>query len=248
VTLESMNSGRRWPILNGRPVFTPDGVNAIQHSEHHISNPLTEEAVRIINRARGRVLNLSAGGTSKRYPNVIEVEYSIFRNTDIVADAHNLPFGDEVFDAVVCLNAFEHYREPDVVMKNIHRILKPGGKLYLHTAFLQPLHEPPYHYFNCTEFGLAQWLQNFNIEAIQVSDNFNPVHSFSWLASELEIGLSSSVSAKAAKEFQSARVGEFVKLWRNEAGRKGPLWNNFFALSSDHQRKLSAGWEAVARK
>ena len=165
-TLESVTSGRCWPILNERPVFTSDGVNTIQHPDTHISNPLTTEAVRIINQAAGRVLNLSAGGTSNRYPNVVEVEYSMFRNTNVIADAHNLPFKDEVFEAVICLNAFEHYRDPEGVMRQIHRVLKPGGRLYLHTAFLQPLHEAPHHYFNCTEFGLAEWLKHFTIETI----------------------------------------------------------------------------------
>ena len=247
-TLESVVSGRHWPILNERPVFTADGVNTIQHPDTHLSNPLSTEAIRIINQASGRVLNLSGGGTSKRYPNVVEVEYSMFRNTDVIADAHQLPFDDEVFEAVICLNAFEHYRDPEAVMGQIHRVLKPGGRLYLHTAFLQPLHEAPHHYFNCTEFGLAQWLKHFTIETIQVSENFNPVYAFSWFASELEAGLLASVSPQASANFREAQVGEFVSFWRNTADRKSHLWNNFYALSPQYQRKLSAGWEAIAQK
>ena len=70
------------------------------HPDTHISNPLPEAAIRIIKQTQGRVLNLSAGGSTIKYRNVVELEYSIFKNTDIIGDVHRLPFHDGVFDAV----------------------------------------------------------------------------------------------------------------------------------------------------
>lgn len=44
-----------------------------------------------------------------------------------VADAHNLPFSDESFDAVFCLEVLEHAEDPLRVISEMHRVLKKGG-------------------------------------------------------------------------------------------------------------------------
>jgi SAM-dependent methyltransferase len=108
---------------------------------NHLSNEISAEALAIIRDAKGFVLNLSAGGSLEKFDHVIEVEYAIFRHTDIVADAHVLPFDDDAFEAVIVMNAFEHYRDPELVSAELHRVLKPGGVIYIQTAFLQPPRE-----------------------------------------------------------------------------------------------------------
>jgi SAM-dependent methyltransferase len=159
-----------------------------------------------------------------------------------------LPFKEQVFEAVVCMNAFEHYRKPDAAMAEIRRILKPGGRLYLHTAFLQPLHEAPHHYYNCTEFGLRQWLHDFEGIDIRVSSNFNPVYTLSWLASEVESAFREGVSEDAARRFAEARFGEVMMFWRDGGTRTSPLWRMFYELPEAIQRRFAAGWEARATK
>jgi GT2 family glycosyltransferase/glycosyltransferase involved in cell wall biosynthesis/SAM-dependent methyltransferase len=247
-TLISMSGRKIWPVVNGRPVFTSEGRKVFIHPDTHISNPLPEEAIRIIKQTQGRVLNLSAGGSKINYRNVVELEYSIFRNTDIIGDVHRLPFHEGVFDAVLCLNAFEHYREPDVAMTEIRRVLRPGGQFFLHTAFLQPLHEAPHHYYNCTEFGLRHWLKDFNVEYIRVSDNFNPVYAISWLASEIESAFISSLSPSSARDFREARMHEFAMFWRDPETRKSSLWELFYRLAPEVQHRFAAGFEGLAKK
>lgn len=44
-----------------------------------------------------------------------------------VADAHKLPFKDESFTAAICLEVLEHIFKPAAVIKEIKRVLKPGG-------------------------------------------------------------------------------------------------------------------------
>ena len=247
-TLATKISGRTWPVVHGRPVFTEEGTSVLQYSEDHVSNPIPEEAIRIIQESDGMVLNLSAGASAVRYPNVIELEYSIFKSTDVIGDVHRLPFHDEVFEAVVCLNAFEHYREPDLAMDEVRRVLKPGGRLFLHTAFLQPLHEAPHHYYNCTEFGLKHWLRKFDTQEIRVSENFNPAYVLSWLASDMEFEFRSAVSEEAAELFNKATMQEFSVFWRDPASRSSELWSIFQRLPLPVQRRFAAGWEAVATK
>lgn len=44
-----------------------------------------------------------------------------------VADAHNLPFKDQSFDAVVCLEAMEHVEDPRRVISEMKRVLNDNG-------------------------------------------------------------------------------------------------------------------------
>ncbi|HEY7730191.1 MAG TPA: class I SAM-dependent methyltransferase [Gaiellaceae bacterium] len=251
--LVSVTTKRPWPIVEGRPVFTPAGTGVVQHPATHLSNPLSEEAVELIRESGdGLVLNLSAGGTDTRFKNVIEAEYAIFRHTDVVVDVHELPFADDLFTAVVAFNAFEHYRDPKLAMKEVHRVLRPGGKLLLRTAFLQPMHEEPHHFYNCTKYGLEQWLEDFEVEAIAVSPNFHPLYALGWLASELESGYA-EVSARTAERFRGARLEEFVTFWRDRASHadepsNSEFWDRFSSLPVRAQETSAAGWQALARK
>jgi ubiquinone/menaquinone biosynthesis C-methylase UbiE len=51
----------------------------------------------------------------------------------VKGDVICLPFRDAQFDLVTANMVFEHLREPQAQLKEIFRILKPGGKLVFHT-------------------------------------------------------------------------------------------------------------------
>ena len=48
-----------------------------------------------------------------------------------LADAHQLPFADASFDAVVCANTFHYFTHPPTVLREAQRVLRPGGRLVL---------------------------------------------------------------------------------------------------------------------
>ncbi|MDR3465514.1 MAG: glycosyltransferase [Xanthobacteraceae bacterium] len=246
--LVSADGLHTWTIRHGRAVLAPGADEPTVHPDQHLSNALPEDAIALIRAATGPVLNLSAGGTREPFDHVVEVEYGIFRHTDVVADAHVLPFHDDSFEAVVVMNAFEHYRDPQRVAAELLRVLKPGGRILVHTAFLQPLHERPWHFFNCTRYGAAEWFREFEIERLQVSGNFSPNHSIAWLASEAEAALRTEVSEASADAFAQARLGEFAAMWRDPARRATPLWTDFERLSQAAQEVTAAGFEIFGRK
>jgi SAM-dependent methyltransferase len=73
---------------------------------------------------------------------------------DVYSIAHALPFGDNEFDIVLCTEMLEHVPDPQAVLSEIQRVLRPGGRLIMTTPFLVPLHEEPYDFFRYTSHGL----------------------------------------------------------------------------------------------
>lgn len=45
-----------------------------------------------------------------------------------LADSDHLPFSDGSVDYVTCANSFHHYPHPEGVLREMHRVLRPGGK------------------------------------------------------------------------------------------------------------------------
>jgi ubiquinone/menaquinone biosynthesis C-methylase UbiE len=49
----------------------------------------------------------------------------------IVANAESIPLADDSFDNIICTNSFHHYLHPGKAMKEMHRLLRKGGKLFI---------------------------------------------------------------------------------------------------------------------
>lgn len=47
----------------------------------------------------------------------------------LLGDSEALPFPDNTFDVVYCNDSFHHYPAPMNVLREVHRVLKPGGNV-----------------------------------------------------------------------------------------------------------------------
>lgn len=47
------------------------------------------------------------------------------------ADSEAMPFDDNYYDFIICTNSFHHYQNPVKVLNEMHRVLKPSGKVYI---------------------------------------------------------------------------------------------------------------------
>jgi SAM-dependent methyltransferase len=238
----------RFPLHHGRPVFLSGGAPPRVMPFEHISNQAPGEVHDWMTWFDGWILNIGAGGTLARLENCVEMEYSIFRHTDVVADAHQLPFADASFDAVVSFNTFEHLYDPERAAAEVLRVLKPGGRLILQTAFLQPVHEPPHHYCNVTEYGLRRWFRAFDIDGVSVSENFQPAHVIAWLASELLRAVEATQGAEAGRRLAESTLEFWRSSWEDAGRRKDSPWDIIKRLPQDDQKRTAAGFQLDARK
>lgn len=88
---------------------------------------------------------------------VVGTDVYASENTHLVTDAHHLPFGDGVFDGVWITAVLEHVIEPQVVVDEIWRVLKPAGLVYAETPFMQQVHERAWDFTRFTANG-HRWL------------------------------------------------------------------------------------------
>lgn len=99
-------------------------------------------------------LCLSVGGGPHRiHPQLVNLNIGLFPNVDVVADAYQLPYANGTVDAVYCEAVLEHLEFPNEAVREMYRVLKPGGKLFAATPFLQKFHGYPNHFQNFTLTG-----------------------------------------------------------------------------------------------
>jgi len=74
-------------------------------------------------------------------------------------DGTNFPYESLSFDSVLCNQVLEHVFNPEQFLSEIHRVLKPGGKMLLTVPFVWDEHEQPNDYARYSSFGLAALLE-----------------------------------------------------------------------------------------
>src|SRR5688572_6593412 len=55
---------------------------------------------------------------------------------EMLGDGHALPVRNGSADIVLMLEVLEHVRDPAAVLREVHRVLKPGGRLVFTVPFL----------------------------------------------------------------------------------------------------------------
>jgi ubiquinone/menaquinone biosynthesis C-methylase UbiE len=102
---------------------------------------------------------------------------------DIVSDIANIPEPDASFDAVMCIEVLEHIPHPVDALRELARLLKPGGVLIVTAPFCSITHFAPYFFqTGYSRYFYEHWLGQFGftIEDMQFNGSY-----FEYLAQEL---------------------------------------------------------------
>jgi len=120
---------------------------------------------------------LDAGAGRKPYKAVFST--SVYESCDMPGgfypEAHDfechlddMPRPDGSYDVVVLTQVLEHVPDPLAVLREIYRILKPGGRLLLSVPLTAPLHGEPWHFFHFTHHGIARLTEETGFSIVEI--------------------------------------------------------------------------------
>lgn len=154
------------------------------HPYYIIRSGLKKAVVKHAGHLGGKLLDFGCG--SKPYRSYFSVEEYIgvdFENPghphdneqiDVYYDGKSIPFEDGRFDSILCSEVFEHVFNLEEILEELHRVLKPGGKMMITCPFVWNEHEVPFDYARYTRFALEALLSKsgFQIVEYEKSGNF----------------------------------------------------------------------------
>lgn len=133
----------------------------------------------IVNYGKGSVLDVGCG--NKPYRSLFsdkiteyvgcDVEQSNLEKVDKICPATDLQFGDNSFDTVFCTQVLEHVYDHKKALREIARVLKPGGFFIGSVPLAWPHHEEPHDFFRFTRYGLEELLRETGLEKEYIKPN-----------------------------------------------------------------------------
>jgi SAM-dependent methyltransferase len=161
---------RRWWW---RQQFTPNGWGLVVNPYFFARRGLYLGLAEFSPGLHGRVLDVGCG--RKPYRHLVpaadyvglELDTPELRElgaADLYYAGGHFPVPDASFDAVICSQVLEHIFTPAEFLREIHRVLRPGGRLLLTTPFVWDEHSQPWDFGRYSSFGLAHVLQSAGFE------------------------------------------------------------------------------------
>jgi SAM-dependent methyltransferase len=129
--------------------------------------------------ARGRLLDLGCGkvpfydayrqyvseNTCVDWANTVHKNDHLDFEVDLTKE---LPFADGEFDTIVLSDVLEHIPEPDLLCREMARVLASQGKLLMNVPFYYWLHEQPHDFYRYTEFALRRFMERSGMQVLQL--------------------------------------------------------------------------------
>ncbi len=102
---------------------------------------------------------------------------------DIVSDITKIPEPDASFDAVMCIEVLEHIPYPVDALRELARLLRPGGYLIVTAPFCSLTHMAPYFFqTGYSRYFYEYWFEKSGLSIIDLQHNGN---YFEYLAQEI---------------------------------------------------------------
>lgn len=145
--------------------------------------------------ARGRLLDAGAGRMA--YRGMLREFCASYESLDIsdaggpdhVADLQDTGLPDAQYDSVFCAQVLHHVREPEAALREIARLLRPGGKAILSVPHLVWLHNEPHDYWRFTGYGLRHLIEKAGLRLLSVAPSGGLICFLAYAPSTAALGL-----------------------------------------------------------
>lgn len=139
-----------------------------------------------------RVLNVGSGVHRYR-KSMVNLDIFPYAGVDVVADATALPFPDGSFEGALSECLLEHVPRPVEVVREIVRILRPGGRAFISAPFIFPFHACPNDYYRWSITGMRELCKEAGAEIISIASRSGPTSALvaqlaTWCAIALSFG------------------------------------------------------------
>ena len=91
-----------------------------------------------------------------------------YKEATVTWDGERMPFADASFDCAMATEVLEHCPEPEITLREVARVLKPGGVFFLTVPFLWPLHDCPHDEYRYTPWSMERHLRNSGFAELQL--------------------------------------------------------------------------------
>jgi len=91
---------------------------------------------------------------------------------DYQSDILDIPVPDASFDVVVCTEVLEHVPEPIKAVRELARILRPGGLMLLTSPLGCLLHQEPFHFYGgYTPYWYRRFVDEAGCDVVAIQSN-----------------------------------------------------------------------------
>jgi SAM-dependent methyltransferase len=138
------------------------------YADHNDSRAVKDAIARMTGllKAGEEGLNIGAGFT-RLSPQIRNMELESGEGIDIVGSVEAIPCDDARFAVVITQEVLEHVADPFQAIREIARVLKPGGRAYVQLPFVIGYHPCPNDYWRFTQDGIAQLARSAGLQTIE---------------------------------------------------------------------------------
>lgn len=160
---------------------------------------------------------------------------------DVFGDASLLPFSDSSVDNVVCLEVIEHLPDPAGALREIMRVLRPGGQAWVSVPFAYPIHNAPYDFQRYTEHGLRREAEQAGLDVLELRRSNHALRAAAILMClAIAGGLENAHAALKPLLLPFALLG--IAMTNATAWGVSLLWPDWNNLSTGYSLVLRKAW------
>lgn len=132
---------------------------------------------RWVARQPGFVLNFGSGSRSLG-AHVVNLDIEDSAHVHVVSACDRVPFADATFEGVLLEYVLEHVRDYQALLREVMRVLKPGGSVLVTVPFRQSYHACPQDFWRFTHEGLEALFAQLGAGSVRIEVYGGPISAW----------------------------------------------------------------------